>query len=88
MVRNNPTFFLAVVPVVSSNLTSNSAAGLASTKIWYFYGNRDVSATNRIALINAIKNAGGDTQITAINGSHAITKQVYLDYKMIDWMLC
>ena len=87
LVRNNSTFFSSLVAVASSAPSSNSASGFTSTKIYYWYGTSDADSTNRSAFVNSINQAGGQAYIKSIAGGHNIMKQVYIDNKMIEWML-
>lgn len=86
LVKRHPTFFSAFVAVSSSAPSSNSSSGFTKTPIKYWYGRSD-TVTVRSAFINEINKANGNATLTTITGGHNIMKLVYINHKMIEWML-
>ena len=90
VVAKNPGFFSCFVPVSTAGISSSYAKALAKTKIWAFHGTSDTTTSpkKQTSLINAVAKAGGDAKITLLQGKgHAITRIVYLDNDMINWMI-
>lgn len=84
----DPDLFAAIMPVSATGNPENVGT-LRETPVWVFHGAQDqtVSYAGDKAMVDALRQAGGNVKFTTIKGNHDVWDKVYKNREIFSWLI-